>query len=339
MSLRLVKSPDAPKITITQGSPGRPTGSSITRASSPDPLDLGLWVISDAGSDCLAALSTRLPSVVLARPLRPAVRQGVQQLIEGFGEQAHSLFEQFLGNLLHRDIHLRQNLHGVTGTLEVFFKAGTYPSMVAERLQCCWRHGIDGIGTNQFLDIHHVTVMRVLGTGTGPQDALFACPLGCECLPARSLEDRLVALVRELAVGDGHLAKQAAQQGTLLRSVGGLQPSHDLRVDGRVDTADEEARHAGDLAHIATLRGTPFQTCDIGLRDALVDLLGEQQGDIDVDALGEELFDGGEPRRRGWHLNQHIRPLDSLPKTPGLSDGALCIMGEMRRNLQADVSV
>src|SRR5919109_5022304 len=51
MSLRLVKSPEAPKITITQGSPGRPTGSSITSASSPDPTDLGLRITSDAALD------------------------------------------------------------------------------------------------------------------------------------------------------------------------------------------------------------------------------------------------------------------------------------------------
>src|ERR671923_3073445 len=119
MSLRLVKSPDAPKITMTQGSPGRPTGSSSTRASSPDPLDLGLWIISDAGSDRPADPCIRWPAVALARPLRPAVRQGIQQLIEGFGEEAHPLFEQFLGNLLHRDAHLRQDFHGVVGALEV----------------------------------------------------------------------------------------------------------------------------------------------------------------------------------------------------------------------------
>src|SRR4029453_1952565 len=82
MSLRLVKSPDAPKITITQGSPGRPTGSSITCASSPDPRDLGLCITSNAGSDRLADQCIRLPSVVLPWLLRPGVRQGFTELFE-----------------------------------------------------------------------------------------------------------------------------------------------------------------------------------------------------------------------------------------------------------------
>ena len=78
-------------------------------------MDLGLCIVSDAGSDRLAELCMRLPSVDLPWLLRPAVRQGVQQFIEGFGEQAHPFIQQFLGDLLHRDAYLRQNLHGVVG--------------------------------------------------------------------------------------------------------------------------------------------------------------------------------------------------------------------------------
>src|SRR4029450_4562891 len=90
MTLRLVKSPDAPKITMTQGSPGRPTGSSITCASSPDPRDLGLCITSDASSDCLADLCIRLPSVVLPWLLLPTARQGLPQFIVGFVTHAES---------------------------------------------------------------------------------------------------------------------------------------------------------------------------------------------------------------------------------------------------------
>src|SRR4029450_9009215 len=153
MSLRLVKSPDAPKITMTQGSPGRPTGSSITCASSPDPRGLGLCITSDAGSDRLADLCMRLPSVVLPWLLRPAVRQGLQQFIEGFGKQAYPFIQQFLGDLLHRDAYQRQNLHGIVGGSRAFFKAGAHLSMIAELLKGGWRHGVDGVGTDQFLDL------------------------------------------------------------------------------------------------------------------------------------------------------------------------------------------
>ena len=80
-------------------------------------MDLGLCIVSNANSDRLPGLCLPWPSVKLPWLLRPAVRQGVQQFIEGFGKQAHPFLQQFLGDLLHRDAYLRQNLHGIVGSL------------------------------------------------------------------------------------------------------------------------------------------------------------------------------------------------------------------------------
>ena len=52
-----------------------------------------------SGSDRLANLGIRLPSIVLPWLLRPTLRQGVQQFIEGFGKQAYPFIQQFLSDL------------------------------------------------------------------------------------------------------------------------------------------------------------------------------------------------------------------------------------------------
>ena len=76
-----------------------------------------------------------------------------------------------------------------------------------------------------------------------------------------------------------------------------LQSFLDHRIDRAVDAADEEAGHAGNLAHITAARGQFLEARNVGFGDFLVDFLRKQQRDIDVDAFADQLLESpGCPR-------------------------------------------
>ena len=82
-------------------------------------------------------------------------------------------------------------------------------SMIAKGFQRRRRDGVDGLGSDQFLDVPHVAVPRILGTGARPQQALWVCSPGRQALPLWCPAQFQVALVRELRVGNGHRSEKA----------------------------------------------------------------------------------------------------------------------------------
>ena len=119
------------------------------------------------------------------------------------------------------------------GVLDIFLKAVARLAMIAERIQRRRRHGVDGVGADQLLDIEHVAVVLVLGAGGGPQQPLRLCALGRELVPARAGKQALVILIGELGVGDRDLALQRGQPFLLAGIVG----FRDLLVELLVDRA------------------------------------------------------------------------------------------------------
>ena len=99
-----------------------------------------------------------------------------------------------------------------------------------------------------------------------------AAARGCQRGPA---EQRLVAVIGELRVGDRHLAAEPVRRPLVVELV---QPL----VDGRVDAADEDAGDAGDLGDVAARARQVLEPGDIGFDDLLIDAHGEQQRDVDV---------------------------------------------------------
>src|SRR5207248_11001189 len=75
------------------------------------------------------------------------------------------------------------------------------PAVVLERLERRRRHRVDGVGTDQFLDVADVAVARVLGAGTGPQRPLYLATLVGERRPLAAREDLLEAGVGEPRIG------------------------------------------------------------------------------------------------------------------------------------------
>ena len=191
-----------------------------------------------------------LPVDAAAERGRALVRDRAIELVGGIGEQLDAVLDQFFRDGVERDAGFFELFQHVPRVLDIFFEAVARLAMVAECIERCRRHGVDGVGADQFLDIQHVAVVLVLGAGGGPQQALRLGALGRELLPARAGEQALVVLIGQLGVGDGDLALQRAQPLLLAGVVGPCDLVVELLVDRAIDAADEEARrrwrHARD---------------------------------------------------------------------------------------------
>ena len=110
-------------------------------------------------------------------------------------------------------------------------------------------------------------------------------------------------------------------------------------VDLGVDAADEEA---GDRSHIGDrLAGVDprLEPADVGLRDVFVGVAGEDERDVDVDALGDELLDGDDALGGARHLDHEVGAIDRAPQPLRFMEGPLGVTREPRRDLEADVAV
>ena len=92
---------------------------------------------------------------------------------------------------------------------QILGQAGPHHSVVAERVQRLDRHGVDGVGADQGLDVEDVAIGRVLGPGGGPQQPLRRAPRP-RAPASAALEHLQIALIGDLGVGDGDLAAQGS---------------------------------------------------------------------------------------------------------------------------------
>src|SRR5690606_6439006 len=83
--------------------------------------------------------------------------------------------------------------------------------------------------------------------------------------------------------------------------------------------------------------GKPLlQALDVGLGDLGVTGDCEQQGDVDVDAVGNQGLDGGNPLAGGRHLDQDIGPVDPGVQLARFGHRAGGVVRQGRRDLDAD---
>jgi hypothetical protein len=83
--------------------------------------------------------------------------------------------------------------------------------VVAERIHCCDRHGVDGVRADQLFDVEDVAIGLVLGAGRGPEQPLGPRAMRSQRVPARAGEQTQIALISELGVGDGDLALETCK--------------------------------------------------------------------------------------------------------------------------------
>ena len=123
---------------------------------------------------------------------------------------------------------------------------------------------------------------------------------------------RLVVLVRHLRVGDGSLAVKALQRFPLPGVRDGVALLSQLLVHFRVDPAHEKARHARDLAEVASILVQLLQAREVSLHNLVVALDGKDQRDVDVVALGDLVLDGRQAFLGGRNLDHHVGPLAAI---------------------------
>src|SRR5579885_3596567 len=264
---------------------------------------------------------------------------GLEEIVERVGELLHALDQQLVRDLSVADADGFQRLKQGNRAGDIVVDGDAGVAVIAEVLDGFQRHGINGIGADQFFGVHDIAVGRVLRAGAGPQRSLHHCAAMLERLEARRVEDFLEILVDQAGIGDTGLALKRFE--SLL--LGGVARCLDALVkqliDERVDAADEEAGDRGDAADILSLRVAILQRVQIGIGNLAIDLTGEDEGDVDVDAFGEGLAHGGDALWRGWNLNHQIGPVNHLPETAHLLERAFGVVGEVGRNFQADVAI
>ena len=211
--------------------------------------------------------------------------------------------------------------------------------MVAKSGHGLGRHGVHGVGANQLFDIKDVAVFRALGPRARPQQPLGASAPLRKLLPARAGESAQIVAVRQLRVGDRHFAAEAGERRARSRILGLLEPLGDRLVDGRIDPADEEAGDAGHAVERPARGGERFEAAQIGLDHLFIDVLGEQQRDVDVDALADQRTDRRNARLGPRHLDHQVVAADRLPQPPRLGDGRRGVYGDIGRDFQADEAV
>ena len=202
-------------------------------------------------------------------------------------------------------------------------------AVVLEGLDRLLGHRVHGLGPDQLLDVHDVAVLGVLRGRRGPERPLRRRALGDQEVPGLAGEELLVALVGELGVGDRELPLELLVPAGLVEALVGLG----------VDTADEEAGHGCDRAGVAAAGHEPLQAADVGPRDLLVALEREDERDVDGLALRDHVLDRGEARLRRRDLHEEVRLVDELVQADGLGGRPLGVVGEVRVDLERDVSV
>ena len=148
--------------------------------------------------------------VRLVRLAAPALHH-LQQLREGVAELLDPVLQEVVRDLREGDPRLVQRRERGPRSRRVLLEAGPRAAVIAERGEGVRRHRVHGVGADQLLDVEDVRVARVLGARARPEDPLRPGALLSERLPSRAGEDRLVALVRQLGVGDRDLAPEALE--------------------------------------------------------------------------------------------------------------------------------
>src|SRR5205085_5643581 len=133
----------------------------------------------------------------------------------------------------------------------------------------------------------------------GPLD--MRAPL-FESRKALSAEQPFELLVGQAGIGNSRFALQRLE--LLLRGAltGSFDPVFEQFVDEHIHAADKKASHRSNAADVFASRKTLFQCAQISLGDLAVVLDREDERDVDVDALGKRLANGGNACRGRGNL-------------------------------------
>ena len=97
------------------------------------------------------------------------MRDRAVKLIGGIREQVNAVLDQIGRDVVERDTGFFELFEHAPRILDIFLEAVARRAVVAKSVERGRRHGVDGVGADQLLDIKHVAVIFILGAGRGPQ--------------------------------------------------------------------------------------------------------------------------------------------------------------------------
>ena len=211
--------------------------------------------------------------------------------------------------------------------------------MITERVEGLGRNGVNCLRPDKFFHVNHVAILRILGAGGSPQLPLRHGALSAQLGKTLAVEDVLVRLISQLGVGDGYLAEQSANAVFGCLICGRIQFGRQLFLHGGVNTADKKAGHRAGTIHRLAGSRQAFQPADIGLSHLLVNFLGKNEGDVDVQTGSDSFFNSGNALRRGRDLDHYVGPVQRRRQTLGLFNGFLGLIAQLRTDLEAGIAI
>ena len=197
--------------------------------------------------------------------------------------------------------------------------------MIGDQAQGGLGHRVDHARSDQVDHIAGVWVRRVLDRRRCPQRPLRPGAGGAQRGPARRGEHLLVVLVGETGVRD----RRASAQPGRLAGPDLVQPGVDLGID----PGHEEGGDRPDRRQVMAGPPGAFHPVEEGVHDRVVARQGEDQRDVDADALGQARGDRGQSLPGGRDLDEQVGPVDQPPQRPRLGDRGLGVMREPRVDL------
>ncbi len=271
--------------------------------------------------------------------LRGVSSHGREKLVESLGEKFYSFFGQLVGSRFHRDPGALERIHGLLRRRNIFFEARARLSVVAECVVGGRRNRVHRVRPDQFLDVQNIRELGILRACAGPEYALRLRALGGKGCPSRPAENFLVALVGQLRVGDRYFTHQFPKRSLFGRVLRFLDSICDLAVDQSIDAADEKARDASDVAHLAACLRERLKPRDICLGHPLVDVLREKQSHVDVDSFADELLNRREAFRSSRNFHHQIFAAHRFPEPARLVDRLLRLVREIRSDFEAHIPI
>src|SRR5262249_7272790 len=117
----------------------------------------------------------------------------LDQPVEGLGEEPDAVELELPSDRLQVDAQLAERPPDAARLVDAGVDRARDLAVLAERRQRLRRHGVDGVRSDQLLDVHHVAIGGVLGAGARPERPLHLRPLALQRAEAAAAEELLEA--------------------------------------------------------------------------------------------------------------------------------------------------
>ena len=197
-------------------------------------------------------------------------------------------------------------------------------AVVGEGLERLVGHRVDRERRGEGLDVERVGGVRVLGPGARPEQALRRGRprwRGASSGPSRAARGRR-----------GRRARRSRSPSRFFSSAGtsSATATSQRRHEDRGDRGDDRVEPGLD---------PPFDALHVGVGGGEVLLVVEEQRDVDRDAGEDRLLDRLGARRGAGDLDEEVLALGLGVERRGLLDRRRGVVGEQRRDLEADEAV